>query len=280
MFRRRPRPVAGWTSVITGAGSGMGRALAQRLSAPDTPVALLDWDEPGLRETAASLNGPVLVEKVDVRDTAAMFAFADRVAAWAPRPVGSVFNNAGVVVSAIFVEATASDQEWVLDVNLNGVVHGTRAFLPLLQEQDAGVVVNMSSMYGLAGIPLHTGYCASKFAVRGFTEALRHELAGSGVRAVTVHPGMIRTGLVDRGRSHDPEGRSHEQLVAEFHAAGTMTAERAAELIHRGVDAGKQRILVGPDAYVFDVATRLTPTHYLAVLSRLEPVLARIASSR
>ncbi len=163
-------------------------------------------------------------------------------------------------------------------INFDGVVHGVRAFLPILIEQDSGAIVNTSSVFGLAGIPSQSAYCASKFAVRGFTESLRHELKGTGVRAITVHPGGVKTNIARSGRIHsDPRGRgrTHEQMADEFEALARTTPERAAEIIHNGVDAGKARILIGPDAYLFDILTRVAPTHYFTVLDELERVASR-----
>ncbi|MBN1529501.1 MAG: SDR family NAD(P)-dependent oxidoreductase [Thermoleophilaceae bacterium] len=281
MRRRAHQPLAGRTAVITGAASGIGRALAVRLAEHGCPVALADQDAAGLEDTAASLRTPVLAERLDVSDRQGQLAFAASVADWAPAPIGAVFNNAGVAVSSSVAAAAIEDDEWLHAINFEGVVHGVRAFLPILLDQGSGAVVNTSSVFGLAGIPHQSAYCASKFAVRGFTEALRHELAGSGVRAVTVHPGGVRTNIARNGRLHsDPKGlgRTRDQIADEFEALVRTTPERAAEVIHRGVDAGKARILVGPDAYVFDALTRLTPTHYWSVLNRLEAVASRRAA--
>jgi NADP-dependent 3-hydroxy acid dehydrogenase YdfG len=280
MRARKPRPLAGQTVVVTGAASGIGRALAQRLAAHGSPVAIVDQDADGLEETAAGLE-TVLAERLDVRDRQAQFAFAARVKEWAPTPIGAVFNNAGVAVASSVLDASIEDDEWLHAINFEGVVHGVRAFLPMLTEQGSGAIVNTSSVFGLAGIPHQSAYCASKFAVRGFTEALRHELAGTGVRAITVHPGGVKTNIARNARMHtDPRGlgRSRDEIADEFEALVRTSPQRAAAIIHRGVDAGKARILVGPDAYVFDALTRLTPTHYWSVLGRLEAVAARRAS--
>ena len=271
MSRRAVTPLAGRTAVITGAASGIGRALAIRLAQHGCPVAIADQDASGLDDTAASITAPVLARQLDVSDRQGQLAFAASVAEWAPAPIGAVFNNAGVAVSSTVAAAAVEDDEWLHSINFEGVVHGVRSFLPVLLEQRSGAIVNTSSVFGLAGIPHQSAYCASKFAVRGFTEALRHELAGTGVRAVTVHPGGVKTNIARNGRLHsDPKGlgRSRDQIADEFEALVRTSPERAAEIIHRGVDAGKARILVGPDAYVFDVLTRLTPTHYWSVLNR------------
>jgi NADP-dependent 3-hydroxy acid dehydrogenase YdfG len=269
----RPRPLAGQTVVVTGAASGIGQALARRLSAHGSPVAIVDVDREGLEATAAGLGSPVLIERVDVRDRGAQLAFAAQVAEWAPTPIGAVFNNAGVAVSGTVADGSIEDDEWLHSINFEGVVHGVRAFLPILLGQGSGAVVNTSSVYGLAAVPHHSAYCASKFAVRGFTESLRQELAGTRVRAVTVHPGGIRTNIARNARSHgDPRGlgRSQEEMAAEFERMVQTTPERAAEVIHRGVDAGRARILIGADARLYDLVTRITPTHYWKVLGRIE----------
>jgi NADP-dependent 3-hydroxy acid dehydrogenase YdfG len=280
MRNRNRQRLAGQTAVITGAASGIGRALAIRLAEAGSPVAIADQDEVGLEETAAAVATPVLAQRLDVRDRHGQFAFAARVAEWAPTPIGAVFNNAGVAVASTVAEAAVEDDEWLHEINFDGVVHGTRAFLPILLEQNHGAIVNTSSVFGLAGIPHQSAYCASKFAVRGFTEALRHELARTGVCAITVHPGGVRTNIARNGRLHsDPKnlGRSREQIAEEFETAVRTTPERAAAIIHHGIDAGKARILVGPDAYIFDALTRLTPTHYWTILSRLETLASRRA---
>jgi NAD(P)-dependent dehydrogenase (short-subunit alcohol dehydrogenase family) len=272
------RPLGGRPVMITGAASGIGRSLARRLSGLGSPTAIADIDEAGLKETARTLPGPVLVRVLDVRDAADQHRFAAEVREWLAslpdRPhLAAVFNNAGVAVASSVLDADPDDDEWLRQINFDGVVNGTRAFLPILAEQDDGVIVNTSSVFGLAGMPYQSAYCASKFAVRGFTDSLRQELRGTGVRAVTVHPGGIRTNIARNARVRkDPEGRgrSHEQMAAEFEALLRTTPDKAAEIICRGVDRGKARILVGPDAYVFDALARVTPTHYYDVLAVLE----------
>jgi NADP-dependent 3-hydroxy acid dehydrogenase YdfG len=259
--------------MITGAASGIGRALAQRLSGLGSPVAIADIDETGLAKTSGSLSGPVLSRVLDVRDAADQRRFADEVREWLPAPLSAVFNNAGVAVTSTVLDAVPEDDDWLHDINFHGVVNGTRAFLPILVAQDSGVIVNTSSVFGLAGMPYQSAYCAAKFAVRGFTESLRHELRGTGVRAVSVHPGGIRTNIARNARVRkDPQGlgRTHEEMAAQFEAITMTSPERAAQIIHRGVEAGKARILVGPDAYLFDALTRIAPTHYYSVLTRLE----------
>jgi NADP-dependent 3-hydroxy acid dehydrogenase YdfG len=241
-------------------------------------VAIADQDEGGLTETADSLTGPVLARRLDVRDRQAQMAFAAEVAEWASVPLGMVFNNAGVATSQSVAEGSVEDDAWVVEINFQGVVNGVRAFLPILLEQDSGVLVNTSSVFGLLGMPYQSAYCASKFAVRGFTDSLRQELRGTGVRAVNVHPGGVKTNIARNARYHahplQPD-LSHEDAARQFDAIALTTPERAARIIHRGVTAGRSRILVGPDAYMFDALARLAPSRYFDLLALLEPLVAR-----
>jgi NAD(P)-dependent dehydrogenase (short-subunit alcohol dehydrogenase family) len=277
-MRKQRVQVDGRTAYVSGAASGIGRAVALRLAAHGCPVAIADQNEDGLRETADLISGPVLTRKLDVRDRQAQMAFAAEVAEWAPAPLGIVFNNAGVATSQSIADGAIEDDEWVVDINFGGVVNGVRSFLPILQRQNSGVIVNTSSVFGLVGIPFQSSYCSSKFAVRGFTESLRHELRGTGVSAVTVHPGGVKTNIARNARYHahplQPD-LSHEDAAKQFDAMAFTTPDRAAEIIHHGVKAGRSRILVGPDAYVFDALARLAPTRYFDVLAFLEPLVAR-----
>ena len=273
MSTKNPTPLAGRTAVITGAGSGIGRGLAQRLAAHGCPLAIVDANSETLDATAALLDVPTLVRTLDVRDRGGQLAFAAEVREWSPGPIGAVFNNAGVALTSTVAGASLEDDEWLLAINFDGVVNGVRAFLPILLEQRDGAIVNTSSVFGLVGIPHQSAYCASKFAVRGFTESLRQELGGTGVRAITVHPGGVKTNIVRSAHVHtDPRdlGRDRNELAAEFDTLARTTPERAAEIIHRGVDRGKSRILVGPDAYLFDALARITPTHAYRVLDRID----------
>jgi NAD(P)-dependent dehydrogenase (short-subunit alcohol dehydrogenase family) len=280
---RKRRTIAGQPAMITGAASGIGRSLARLLSRTGAPVAIADIDEAGLKDTAQSLPGPALVRVLDVRDAEDQRRFAAEVREWLPTlpgapPLAAVFNNAGVAVASSVLDADPDDDEWLRQINFDGVVNGTRAFLPILVEQDLGVIVNTSSVFGLAGMPYQSAYCASKFAVRGFTDSLRQELRGTGVRAVTVHPGGIKTNIARSARVRkDPTGagRSHDQMATEFEQLLRTTPAQAAAIICRGIDQGKARILVGPDAYVFDTLARVTPTHYYDIMVRLEKRLQR-----
>lgn len=282
MSKPTPTPLAGRTAVITGAGSGIGRSLAQRLSSHGCPLALLDADGDSVAQTAALLQGPTLARTLDVRDREGQLEFAAEVRDWSPTPIGAVFNNAGVGLASPVAGGSTEDEGRLMAINFDGVVNGVRAFLPTLLEQGDGAIVNTSSIYGLVGLRDQAAYCASKFAVRGFTDALRQELGGTGVRAITVYPGGVRTNIVRNARVHADldDGRTPDELTAEFHARARTTPERAAEIIHRGVDRGKARILVGPDAHLFDLLARIAPTHTMDVLGALGRLGAMAARAR
>jgi NAD(P)-dependent dehydrogenase (short-subunit alcohol dehydrogenase family) len=271
--------LAGRTAVITGAASGIGRGLAQLLAGRGSPVAIFDIDEAGLAETERLIGDgrPVFARRLDVSDREAQLALAAEVREWSPAPLGAVFNNAGVTLSQTIEGVSDEDFHWIVDVNFWGVVHGTKAYLPWLLEQDSGAVVNTSSIFGIVAWPTQGTYNATKFAVRGFTEALRHELRGTGVRAVSVHPGGVNTNIVRRARFHvdDLGGVSHEQMQLDFARVARLSPEKAAEIIVRGVERGRGRVLVGSDARFVDLLQRLVPERYFDVLKRLEPFVAR-----
>jgi NADP-dependent 3-hydroxy acid dehydrogenase YdfG len=278
MLTKARRTISGRTAVISGAASGMGRSLAQRLSAYGSPVAITDIDERGLKETEASISGPVLSRVLDVRDADAQLSFADEVRDWTPTVVAAVFNNAGVNLASTVLDADPDDDQWLWDINFHGVVNGTRAFLPILVEQDKGAIVNTSSVFGLAGVPNQSAYCSAKFAVRGFTDSLRQELRGTGVTAINVHPGGVDTNIVRNARFREDQeglGPTRDQMVADFAATTRTQPDKAAEIIHRGVEAGKARILVGLDAHLFDILTRLAPTRYMDVIHRFQAPINR-----
>jgi NADP-dependent 3-hydroxy acid dehydrogenase YdfG len=273
--------INGRTAVITGAGSGIGQATARRLAAHGCPVALADWNEEGLEETAASIagaGGSVFSRKLDVRDRQGVMAFAADVNEWAPQPLGLVFNNAGVTVLQGVADASPEDDEWVFAVNFGGVVNGVTAFLPILLGQRAGVIVNTSSVFGLVGFPHQSSYCASKFAVRGYTEALRQELRGTGVRAAVVHPGGVKTNIVANARFRSDYRGEHadvQSAAADFATIARTSPEKAAKIIHEGIEKQKARIRVGPDAVLLDLLVRLAPTRYYDVIERLEGAVRR-----
>ena len=256
---------AGRVAAITGAGSGIGRALARDLAGRGTHLALCDIDEEGLADTVARCEGTgvkVTSHRVDVADRAAVFAWADRVVA-DHGVVHLIVNNAGVGLGAPVETMSYDDFEWLMGINFWGVVHGTKAFLPHLTAAGEGHVVNLSSVFGLISIPSQSAYNAAKFAVRGFTDALRMELeiAGSPVSCTTVHPGGVKTNIARNARI-DPSlaevaGDRVDDPGAEFDKVARTTADAAAAQILAGVERNRRRVLVGPDAKLLDLVSRL-----------------------
>ena len=236
--------------VITGAGSGIGRELALQAADQGAVLALSDWDEVGLVETSrlvqtrvSGLGGAeVRIDKLDVRDRQAMHDYATTLRRDLGR-VNVIVNNAGVALHGDFEEVTYEDFEWIMDVDFWGVVQGTKEFLPHLIASGDGHVVNISSLFGLLGMPGQTAYNAAKYAVRGFTEALRQELilARRPVQVTCVHPGGIKTAIARNARAT----ASHDQAEVAKHFDGKlarMTPEHAAEIIWAGVLADKPRV--------------------------------------
>ncbi|MFL6145655.1 MAG: SDR family NAD(P)-dependent oxidoreductase [Labedaea sp.] len=257
---------AGKVAVITGAGSGIGRALALELAEHGARLALSDVDMVGLTETAewcAKAGAEVRHYQLDVADRAAVLANAEQVAGDFG-VVNLVVNNAGVALLATVAEMSWEDLEWVMNVDYWGVVHGTKAFLPHLLASGDGHVVNLSSVFGLIGVPTQSAYNSAKFAVRGFTEALRQEMlvARAPVRVTCVHPGGIRTNIVRNARGGDA---NPEEASRRFHRIAHTSPEQAARIILRGVRRDRPRILVGPDAYVIDALPRLLGPLYQRV---------------
>jgi short-subunit dehydrogenase len=266
-------------AAITGAGSGMGRQLAYQLVAAGAEVALSDVNEAGLAETAARCRElgarRVSQARVDVADRSAVHAWADEVVETHGR-VNLIFNNAGVGFACTLEAVSYEDFEWIMGINFWGVVHGTKAFLPHLHASGEGHVINTSSVFGLVAVAGSGTYNATKFAVRGFTEALRQELelSGAPVSATCVHPGGIKTNIVKTAR-FDPSVLS----LVEDEAAGRASFERffiteagsAAKTILAAVRRNRRRVLVGPDATVIDWVQRLLPSAY----QRLTVAMAR-----
>lgn len=252
-------------AAITGAASGIGRALALDLARRGCHLALSDVDEEGLAETArqAEARGvEVTTARVDVADRAAVEAWAEQVVADHGR-VNLIFNNAGVAVGATVEGTSYDDLEWLMGINFWGVVHGTKAFLPHLKAAGEGHVVNISSIFGLIGIPTQSAYNAAKFAVRGFTEALRMELdiERCGVSATAVHPGGIKTNIAKNARLGASPGQDidMEQARRDFEKLFITSPEKAADQIIKAVQLDKRRALIGPDAKAFALLAKLPP---------------------
>ena len=256
-------------AAITGAGSGIGRELAIELGRERCSLALSDVNEEGLHETVGRVRGlgvQVTSQKVDVADREAVHAWADQVVTDHGK-ANLIFNNAGVALASTVEGMSYGDFEWLMDVNFWGVVHGTKAFLPHLKASGDGHIINLSSVFGLAGIPSQSAYNSAKFAVRGFTESLRQELdmMSCGVSASSVHPGGIKTGIARSSRidsSVRDLGIDDVDSREKFEKTFITDADKAARVILDGVRRNQRRILVGPDARVFDWVVRLLPSTY------------------
>ncbi|SFF32759.1 short chain dehydrogenase [Fontimonas thermophila] len=255
-------------AAITGAGSGMGRELAIELAARGCHLALSDVNEAGLAQTVSLVGDRVRVThaRVDVAVREQVYAWADAVVRDHGK-VNLIFNNAGVGLGASIEGMRYEDFEWLMNINFWGVVYGTKAFLPHLKRAEEGHIINTSSVFGLIGVPSQSAYNAAKFAVRGFTEALRMELEMEGckVSATSVHPGGIKTNIARAARL-DPSvgqlGIDHRNATVRFEKNFITTANRAARIILRAVEKNQRRVLVGPDAYVVDWMVRLMPSLY------------------
>jgi NAD(P)-dependent dehydrogenase (short-subunit alcohol dehydrogenase family) len=271
-------------AVITGAGSGIGRELARCLAKSGASLALADIDASGLAETTHLLGDPgrtgsprVTTHLLDVSNRARFAAFTDDVLARHGR-VNLVVNNAGVGLIGSTRELSLDDIEWLMGVNFWGVVHGVKLFLPALEREPRSMIVNLSSVFGIVGAPGHSAYAASKFAVRGFSEVLRHELAaaGSAVRVCVVHPGGIRTNIARRARIGAGAARSSTAEEVEFFDRVARTSpEAAAQRIARGIERDEERVLVGPDAWLIERVQRWMPVRYWRALSALLPRAVR-----
>jgi NAD(P)-dependent dehydrogenase (short-subunit alcohol dehydrogenase family) len=260
--------------AITGAGSGIGRALALNLAERGAVLALSDKDESGLAETRRLLgNRPASITMLDVTDTAALQAWvAGAVAEWGR--LDGIINNAGLSVVAPFADCPAEDFDRVMAVNFTGVVEGCRAALPHVRaaaaKDGAGWIVNISSVFGMMAYPTQSAYNASKFAVRGLTEALAIEMAitDPGVAVIRVHPGGIKTNVARNSKriallpGQDP----NTDFAAEFEAAVKTTPEQAAQTIVRGMERRSPRVLIGPDARIIDWLVRLFPVSHVKLI--------------
>jgi short-subunit dehydrogenase len=260
----------GAVAVVTGAGSGIGRATAIALAARGCHLALVERNPETLEETATlAATGSVRITRhaLDVTDAAGVAALPAQVAAEHGK-VTILLNNAGVGLIGRFEEISMEEFRWLLEINLFGTVSLTKAFLPVLRNQAAAQIVNVSSLYGIIAPAGETAYSASKFAVRGFSEALRHELAGTGIGVTIVHPGGIKTGIAIGARvaaGADPEeSRKWKQLFHQHFLR--MPPERAAKIIVRAIERRQKRLLIGADARVAAFLQRALPVRYWKVL--------------
>jgi NAD(P)-dependent dehydrogenase (short-subunit alcohol dehydrogenase family) len=274
------------TAVITGSASGIGRAIAVSLARRGCNLALADVNDAGVAETArmaqlaqtdpSNHTAPrtalcISQHHIDVADRGAVAAFPEAVIA-THSAVDILVNNAGVAVGGTFEAVTEEDFEWLFEINFWGVVRMTRAFMPLLRKSDDARVVNLSSIYGLISPPGETSYSASKFAVRGFSNSLRHELAGSNVGVTVVHPGGVATSIADNARvpkDMPPQDIARRRALAK--KALTMPPATAGEIIVQGIERRSPRVLVGNDAKFLAFLERLAPISYWKIFMRFLP---------
>ncbi|HEY6306527.1 MAG TPA: SDR family NAD(P)-dependent oxidoreductase [Candidatus Angelobacter sp.] len=278
------RKLQGAVAVVTGAGSGIGRALAINLAARGAQLALADVNAAGLEETRKLLgSASARTYSVDVADAAAVQNFA-----WS---VGKDFggasllvNNAGVALHGTFAELSLEEMEWLIRINFWGVVYGCKFFLPLLERAAEAHIVNVSSVFGLIGPPGHSAYCSSKFAVRGFSECLREELRATPVKVTCVHPAGIATRIAETARvGAATRVGEYAQVLERASQVLTIPPEEAAQTIVRGILGDKNRVLIGKDAYRIDFLQRLMPARANAMLSawlqkRIEKDESRLAT--
>jgi short-subunit dehydrogenase len=260
-------------AVITGAASGIGRALAERFAREKVAgIAIADLNREGLNEThslVAKHGVECSQHLLDVSSKDAMREFSGAVIAAHGRAT-HLINNAGVGLLGSFEQISLEDFEWLMGINFWGVVYGCEYFLPILKEQPVAHIVNISSVFGLIAPPEQTAYAASKFAVRGFTEALRHELEGANVRVSSVHPGGIKTNIVRSSRLGAGTPKKNSAQAAKFFDKVAQTSpETAADVIVRGIQRNNPRILIGADAHAISYVHRLFPKSYLKVFERL-----------
>lgn len=259
--------------VVTGAASGIGRALAIRLARePVAGIAVADVNAEALAETEKLMGKPSLritTHPVNVADEAEMRGFAADVANLHGR-VTHVVNNAGVALGGSVADVSLDDVRWLIDINFWGVVYGTKLFLPYLEREKSAHIINFSSVYGLIAPPGQAAYSASKFAVRGFTEALRHELEGTNIFVSTVHPGGVKTNIANNARIGAGVALTEEEIEKRKEKMNRnlsrTTPEQAAEIIVRGIKARSPRILVGADARLLSLFVRLFPRRYFSLL--------------
>jgi len=260
-------------AVITGAASGIGRALAVRFAEEKIAgIVICDVNEQGLNETfkmVEKLGVPVSKHIVDTSKLEQIEQLKTEVLEKHGKAT-HLINNAGVGLMGTFEQISLEDFEWLMSINFWGVVYGCKVFLPILKSQKSAHIVNISSVFGLVAPPEQTAYCASKFAVRGFTESLRHELEDTNVRVSSVHPGGIKTNIARNSRIGERTPKDYkEQGVAFFDKVALTSPEKAAETIINGIKSENPRILIGKDAHAINYVSRLFPKKYLKVVEKL-----------
>jgi short-subunit dehydrogenase len=271
--------ISGSAAAVTGAASGIGRALALELAARGADLALADRDEAGLQMIAAEIakarpdtaRRKVTTHRVDIGEPGQIADFAQAATAGHPS-LNIVINNAGVALLGQFGEIDQAQMDWLFNINFWGVVHSTRAFLPHLSRQREAHIVNLSSIFGIVAPPGQTAYCAAKFAVRGFSESLRHELAASNspVRLSVVHPGGVATNIVRSAQAGVgvTDNARRAQSIERFDGMAKTSPADAALRIIKGIERNQPRILVGRDAHIMDLLQRFRPATYWSILAR------------
>jgi short-subunit dehydrogenase len=260
-------------AVITGAASGIGRALAVRLAQEKIAgVAISDVNEKGLNETAEMVEKfgvNVSTHIVDVSKLEEIKSLAEEVVKKHGRAT-HLINNAGVALIGSVEEISFEDIDWLMDINFRGTVYGVKIFLPVLREQKSAHIINISSVFGFVAPPGQAAYCASKFAVRGFTESLRHELEGTNISVSCVHPGGVKTNICNDSRIGEKATEEEKAQVKKFFdKASPTTSDEAAEIIVKGIRERNPRILIGSDARQIDKIQRLFPSKYFSVMDKL-----------
>ena len=261
---------AGKTAVVTGAASGIGRAVSRSLARRGCNLAIADLNEAGLEETAALIGNGVRVtrHRLDVSDKDAVAAFPEIVSA-AHGGVDILVNNAGVALGGAFEQVTEADFEWLFGINFWSVVRMTRGFLPLLHKSSEARLVNLSSLFGLIAPPGQVAYSASKFAVRGFSEALRKELVASRIGVTVVHPGGVATSIAASARTSGVVDPAEEAKHRErFKKLLKLPPEEAGEIIVNGIAKRRDRVLVGSDAKLASFIERIAPVNYWKLIGR------------
>ncbi|MBO6635791.1 SDR family NAD(P)-dependent oxidoreductase [Parvibaculum sp.] len=265
--------IKGKLAIVTGAASGIGRGTALELARRGARLAISDLDRAGLAETAKrieAIGAPVTTYLLDVADRDAVYAFAQEIET-THGGADIVVNNAGVAQIARVDELTYEDFEWVMNIDFWGMVYGTKAFLPQMQAKGAGHIVNVSSVFGIISVPTQAAYNSAKFAIRGFTEALRHEMKGTQIKVSCVHPGGIKTNIVRNARFlQSTQATAREDAASGFDKLAMTTPEKAGRVIVNGIAKNKPRILIGIDAKIIDWMQRLMPVSYGRIMFRGE----------
>lgn len=258
--------------IITGSGSGIGQALAIKAIAEGAHVIASDVNEIGLDETIRLTNGKAEKYILDVSHPEQIKSFATDILQKHPDETIVLVNNAGVgLASGNFSETPLEDFEWLMNINLYGVVRMTKAFLPHLLQQNKGHIVNVSSVYGLAGMPTNSAYSTAKFGVKGFSDVLKAELLGTNVKVSSVHPGGIKTNIARNSRISSTQNiQQAKATMAKFEkVALKMPPAQAAAIIINGIKKDKSRILIGNDAKALDFIVRLFPNNYHKIIAKV-----------